>query len=127
MLHQHLAVRILLQPVEQDRANLVLLQHQPVWVGRIVGERAEIEIGDHAGAAVAILIVAYDVAAREHGIGDAACGEQFQRRRVDGAGARIVEDLVAGFQHRYRNAAPGEVERRRQPDRPGAGDQHALR
>ena len=84
---------IFLEHVEQDVANLVLLEHQPVRVRRVVREHAEIEIGDHAGAAVAILVVAHDIAAREHGIGDAALCEHLQRRRMDGAGARIVEDL----------------------------------
>ena len=45
---------------------------------------------------------------------------------MDGAGARIVEDLVAGLQHRHRDAAAGEVERGGEADRAGAGDQHAV-
>ena len=34
--------------------------------------------------------------------------------------------LVAGLQHRDRDAAAGEVERGRQPDRAGAGDENAM-
>ena len=126
MLHEHVAAGISLEPVEQDVTNLVLFQHQPERVRRVVAERAQIEIGNDAGAPVAILVVSHDIATLQHLFSDADGGEHLQSRRMDSGGTRVVEDLRAGLQHRHRYSATGEVECRGETDGTRASDQHSV-
>jgi hypothetical protein len=118
---------MLLEPLDQHAADLVLLQHQPERVGGVVRQDTEIEIRHHAGSAVAILIVAHHIASRQHGIGHPDRGKQLQRGRVDGAGARIVGDPIPGLQDGDRNAPAHEIERGGQADRAGPRDQDGTR
>ena len=94
-------------------------------MARRVGNRAEIEGGDHAVAG-AILKLRRAQALRDQRRGGAEFVEHIERRRMKSRGARFLGQRRASLEHRDRNAAADEIGRRDQADRPGAGDEHPI-
>src|SRR5665647_1747248 len=72
------------------------------------------------------MVIVDDEAAFEKQLGDADFVEHLERRRVNRSCARIVEDLVAAFEERERNAAPRQVESCREAYWPATCNQHPI-
>ncbi len=94
-------------------------------MARHVGDRAEIEGGDHAVAG-AILKLRRAQALRDQRRGGAEFVEHIERRRMKSRGARFLGKRRASLEHCDRNATADEIGRRDQADRTGAGDEHAI-
>jgi hypothetical protein len=111
----------------QDARELGLLALHPVGMTGHVGDGAEIELRQHAVRLAAILELGRDQPLLDQRLCGAECLEHVQRRRVKSRCTRFVAQVMPGLEHRHRDALACQVRRRHQANRPGAGDQYALR
>ena len=111
----------------QDTRELGLLALYPVGMTGRVGDRAEIELRQHAVRLAAILELRRDQPLRDQRRCRAQRLEHVQRRWVKGRCARFLAQVMPGLEHRHRNALACQARRRHQANRPGAGNQYALR
>ena len=122
MAEADLGLRSAAQDVELDRRQSMLLEMQPIRIGRDVGEQVEIEGGLELAAAVADLPMPHLQAGLVHARRDAVGRHHLERRRMEGAGAQVVRERGLGFEQDHRDALPAERERAHQPGRAGTRD-----
>ena len=108
----------LLQALVEDARELPLLGLHAVGVRGAARELREVEGGDRAGVAVAVLPGRGDHPLLDHLLGDAAeLVEHVEGRRVEGRGARVDGEAGLGLEDRDGDAPPRRGTRRRRARR----------
>ena len=121
----HLGVRQFAEPVEDEPRGLELLALDDEWEARVVLEERMVERGDAlARRAVPELDDGTDEPDAGHVLDEAGLGQQLQRRRMRGRGARIVGEAGIVVEHPDGHAPAREQQRGQEPHRPAARDQY---
>jgi hypothetical protein len=109
---------------QQQLLEIGLGEHRRLRPAVRSGRRRAGELGEHPVAPVEQPQPPHRAADREEALGDAGVGERAQGLvvQVHRAGLSVGRGLP--FQHQHPQPAPGEQQRRRQPHRPGADDDH---
>ena len=102
----------------------MLLEVQPVGIGREIGDLGHVPLDDKAVLAVPELPARHLDRRLVHVVRDAVRRHHLERRRVVSAGAQVDREVGLRFEHEHADVARRERERRQQADRPGAGDDH---
>ena len=110
---QHLDIGHFAQALEQEIAGLELLALHDERMPRVVLEHGMIEFGDQRGARPVPEMKdrRHQPDARHVGV-EAVLGEQIERRRMRGRGARIGLRAVIEVEHPHRHAAAAKQPRR---------------
>ena len=118
-----LDIRVVGQAVAQQPGQPPLLALQPVGVGGVVLQQAEVEGGDRPGRAVPELPFRADQPHRQHRLHHAEPVQHVERRRVEGRGAEIIRQVALGLDDGDGDALLRQRRRRHQADRPRPRDQ----
>ena len=115
-----------LQDVDDDTVELVLLGLHPVGVAGVVLQDAEVPLGDDAARGVAVLPDGADYALGDQRLDHAELVQHVEGRRVEGRGAEVERQAVAGLDQGHRDAGARERQRGDAADRTRPRDQNAI-
>ncbi len=121
-----LELRLGAELLAQNARQPPLLALHPIGVMGDVGDRAEIELPEHALALAAILERRRTEALLDQRHRGPEPIEHIEGRRMEGRGARFLAQVGPGLEHRHRHAPAHQVGCGRQAHRPRARNQDPL-
>jgi len=114
------------KPCDQEVLQLLLLALQPVGMGGVTFENAQVEYGPLTGFLQPHLPARRDEPLRRQLRSEAECIEHVEGGRMESRGAQILRNLLVSLEHDDRHIRCREAQGSRQSDRSAADNQHWL-